>query len=501
MRLSLLASACLAAVAIAVAGCGDDSSTADAVSLAPADAFVYGEATIKPEGDQKEQVERLLARFPGGEDAGRRIEEAIDEAAREEGLTWEEDFEPWVGDQAAVWAAGFRPQGVEAYAVMVEAEDEDKATETIDKSEGDEKSYEGVDYKLSDDDTAAGVLDGWLVIATEEAFKRTVDVSEGDETLEESDKYEDATDDMEEDRLGFVYADTTQLMDAIPEAQREQLGAGAAIFREPIVATFDADADGAEIAATIPRSVSESTGFVPGGEELVAAAPADAWLAAGSPDFGELVRSQLDASLEQLGGRDLIERQLRQATGLDLERDVLGWMGDASYWVGGDSVPTLEGALAIETTDETASARLISGVERLLRPQTEIRLTRLSAPGGGDGFSIRVRELPEPVHFFQRDGKVVLAYGNDAVRDVFEPSETLGDSDAYRRATEPLGDDFDVTMFFALGPILELVDSTPLADDDGWQQAKPYLEPIQSLVAGSKEEGDDVTSVFRIAVD
>jgi hypothetical protein len=501
MRLPLLASACLAAAAIAVAGCGDDSSTADAVSLAPADAFVYGEATIKPEGDQKEQVEQLLAKFPGGEDAGRRIEEAIDEAGKEEGLTWEEDFEPWVGDQAAGWAAGFRPQGVDSFALMVEAEDEDKAKETIGKSEGDEKSYEDVDYKLSDDGTAAGVVDGWLVIAPEKAFRRTVDTSDGDETLEDSDKYGDATADMEEDRLGFVYVDTAELLKAIPESQRGQLGAGAAIFREPIVATFDADSDGAEVAATIPRSVSESAGFVPGGGDLVAAAPADAWLAAGSPDFGKVLRSQLDASLQSLGGRDVVERQLRQATGLDLDRDILGWMGDASYWAGGESVSTLKGAIAIETTDETASARFISGIERLLRPQTEIRLTRLSAPGGGDGFSVRVPQLPEPIHLFQRDGKVVLAYGNDAARDVFEPSGTLADSDVFKRATGALGGDYEVTLFLALGPILQLVDSTPLADDDGWQQAKPYIEPVESIVGGAKEAGDDVTSVFRIGVD
>jgi uncharacterized protein DUF3352 len=501
MRLPLLVTALLAAAAIAVAACGDDSSTADADSLAPADAFVYGEATIKPEGDQKEQIEQLLAKFPGGEDAGRRIQEAIDEAGKEEGLTWEEDFEPWLGDQAAAWAAGFRPQGVDAFAVLIEAEDEDKAKETIEKSEGDEKSYEGVDYKVSDDGTAAGVVDGWLVIAPEKAFRRTVDTADADETLADSDKYEDATDNMEEERLGFVYADTEELLKAVPEAQRDQLGASAAIFKEPIVATFDADDDGGEIAATLPRSVSESAGFVPGGGDLVEAAPSDAWLAAGSADFGKVLRSQLDASLQSLGGRDIVERQLRQATGLDLDRDILGWMGDASYWAGGDSVSTLKGAIAIGTTDERASARFISGVERLLRPQTEITLTRLSAPGGGDGFSVRIPQVPEAVHLFQRDGKVVLAYGNDAARDVFEPSETLGDSDAYRSAVEPLGDDFDVTLYFALGPILELVDSTPLADDDGWQQAKPYLEPVRSIVAGAKEEGDDITSIFRIFVD
>ena len=31
--------------------------------------MIYGEATLKPEGDQKEAVDAILAKFPGGGEA------------------------------------------------------------------------------------------------------------------------------------------------------------------------------------------------------------------------------------------------------------------------------------------------------------------------------------------------------------------------------------------------------------------------------------------------
>ena len=38
------------------------------------------------------------------------------------------------------------------------------------------------------------------------------------------------------------------------------------------------------------------------------------------------------------GGRDAIERQLKAATGLDLQKDVIAWMGDFGVFVRGTSV-------------------------------------------------------------------------------------------------------------------------------------------------------------------
>ena len=37
-------------------------------------------------------------------------------------------------------------------------------------------------------------------------------------------------------------------------------------------------------------------------------------------------------------------------------------------------------------------------------------------------------------------------------------------------------------------------------DDADWQDAKPYLEPLNALVAGTSGSGDDLRSAFKLVV-
>ena len=56
----LLILAVLTTSIVVAAGCGrDGASSSDAASLAPAGSLVYGEATLRPEGDQKAAIEAL----------------------------------------------------------------------------------------------------------------------------------------------------------------------------------------------------------------------------------------------------------------------------------------------------------------------------------------------------------------------------------------------------------------------------------------------------------
>jgi hypothetical protein len=66
------------------AGCGNDSaSSSTASSLAPAGSLVYGEATLRPEGDQKAAIADLVAKFPGEGSAGDRIGRLMEKAFAE----------------------------------------------------------------------------------------------------------------------------------------------------------------------------------------------------------------------------------------------------------------------------------------------------------------------------------------------------------------------------------------------------------------------------------
>jgi hypothetical protein len=511
MRKLLLTIAVLSVTALPVAGCGgDEQSASSAAELAPAGAAMYGEATLKPEGDQKKAVDAILAKFPGGGQAGEKLKEAIEKGLRESdaGITFKDDIEPWLGDQAAFFASGMKPTGqFEAAAAMIATEDEDKARETLDKSaEGKVTThdYNGVEY-LTDESQgeaeAGAVFDGYLVLGSEAGVKAAIDASKGDSKLSDDEAFNNALDDVAEDRLGFFYLNTPQLAKSVERTGTTLPDSFKQFFKEPFVATLDADDDGVLFEATIPEELGTAFALFGQGSDLLTDMPADSWLALAQTDFGRLLDYYVDAFAGALGGRDQIEQQLRAATGLDLQKDVIDWMGDFSVFVRGTSVSELEGALVVETSDEAASGRFISALERLARTQAggELRIGPLAAPGGGEGFTAQGGGVPKPIHVFQREGRVVFAYGDAAAGDAVGASDKLGDSPDFTASRDSLGD-YDVSFYVLMQPILDLVDSTDAGDDADWLEAKPYLEPLSALVGGTSGDGGDLKSAVKLIV-
>ena len=108
MRKLTLVLAALSIAALAAVGCGKDEAPSSASSLAPATSVLYGEVTLKPEGDQKEAVDTIVSKFPGQGSAGDRIQELVDKALKESdsGISYKDDIEPWLGDEAAFFVTG-----------------------------------------------------------------------------------------------------------------------------------------------------------------------------------------------------------------------------------------------------------------------------------------------------------------------------------------------------------------------------------------------------------
>ncbi len=93
----------------------------------------------------------------------------------------------------------------------------------------------------------------------------------------------------------------------------------------------------------------------------------------------------------------------------------------------------------------------------------------------------------------------MFAYGDAAAKDAVDPADKLGDSPDFTAAKDSLGD-YDVSFYLLMQPILDLVESTAAATDADWQKAKPYLEPLSALVAGTSGDGDDLRSAFKLIV-
>ena len=511
MRKLLLTLAVLSVMAVVAAGCGsEDEAASGASELVPAGALMYGEATLDPEGDQKEAIDSILAKFPGGGQAGDKLKELIEKGLRESDapINYEDDIEPWLGDEAGFFASSVGSGNEPSAGVgLIATDDEDQALEALEKSaEGKvtRKTYKDVEYLMDEaDDTNAGaVLDGFLVLGTESGVKAVIDTSKGGKKLSDDENYKNALEGASEDRLGLFYVNSPQFLKsaqgtmALPQSFEK-------FFKEPFVATVDADDDGVVFEGKVPEGTAQTFGFVGQGSDLLAELPGDSWAAMAQTDFGKLIDFYVDAFGAAVGGRDAVEQQLKSATGLDLQKDVIDWMGDFGLFVRGTSIAELDGALIIETKDEQASGRMIDAVARLARQQgagSGLSVRPLSAQGGGEGYTISSQGIPKPIHFFQKGGRVVLAYGDAAAKDAVDPGETLGDSPDFSSTRDSLGGDYDVSFVVLVQPILDLVESTGAASDADWQDAKPYLEPLSALVAGTSGEGDDLKSAVKLIV-
>lgn len=506
MRKLVLLLAVVSIAVLAAVGCGKDEAASGASSLAPAASVIYGEVTLKPEGDQKEAVDTVVSKFPGQGSAGDRLQGLVDKALEdsEAGISYKDDVEPWLGDEAAFFVTG---RNLDQNVALLAADDEDKAREALEKSaEGKvtKKTYKGVEYLMDEgEETNAGaVLDGFLMFGTEAGVKAAIDTREGGSALADSDDYNNAIDDVSDDRLGLVYINSPQLL-------KDNAGAAAAVpdnfkqvFEEPTVVTIDADDDGVVFEGSLPQATADTLPFLGQGSELITELPADSWLAMAQPDFDRTLDFFVESAAGFAGGRDALEQQFKAATGLDLQRDVLDWMGDFGVFARGTNVNDVDGALIIETSDEAASGRLIDRLRKLAETQADNpgdRVVPLTAPGGGEGFTLVSRSIPRPLHLFQREGRVVLAFGDQAAADAVESSQSLGDSAGYEQAAASLGD-YDISFYLDVAPILELVESTGAASDADWQKAKPYLEALDALVGGTSGDGDDFKSAFKLIV-
>ena len=502
MRKPIVILAVLSAAVLAAAGGGsEDEAASGASELVPARAAMYAEVSLRPGGDQREAIDAILAKFPGGGSAGDKLEDLIDKALRESDapVDFRNDIEPWLGDEAAFFAAGMSEDGeFRSTAALIATDDEDEALAALEKTaEGEitRKTHKDVEYLTDESDEAAAVFDGFVVLGTEGGVRAVIDTKEGGSKLSDDERYKNALADAARDRLGLFFLNSPELLKTLRRSGAPIGDSFRQFFEEPFVATLDADRDGVTLEGSIPEGLGRVSLFGQG-SDLLEELPADSWLATAQTDFGELVDFTVETLGEAFGGRDAIARQFEAATGLDLQEDVIDWMGDFGVFVRGTSVAELNGALIIETDDEAASGRFLAAIERLARSEADGGI-RIEPRDGG--FTLGIPSVPNEIHVFQENGRVVFAYGEAAAADAADAAEPLGASADFTAARDSLGD-YDVSVYVLTQPILELVDSTESANDADWQEAKPYLEPLSALVGGTSGDGDGARSALKLIV-
>jgi hypothetical protein len=501
----VLALLCALISAIAV-GCGSSSAGSggadDPASLVPATAPVYAEATLRPDGKVGADLDAALKKILRTDDPAGKIQKALDDSGKTDGVTYKADVEPWLGARAGIAVTAIHGSNADFVAV-INSKDDGKAGDALAKAKGDivKRSYKGVDYRFDrKDSTAAGVFDHSVVVGTEPGFKSAVDASKGD-SLADSNGLRGVRSKVASERIGLLYLDVEGLLRAVSQSAGSQPEVGAvlqslsAAVPKTIGAALQAQPDALKIDGVslgTPKSASSGAS----GADMVAGLPGDSWLALGFGKSGQTLEGVLDAIGKSGGitgvGVNALLGQFQQRTGLDLRKDVLSWMGDAGVFVAGKGLPDLGGGLVIKTSDPAKTKRVIGVLRRLAGQQAGAKVKPLDAQGVDEGFTVEQKDGPR-VDVALAGEKFIVAVGAaGALKEAISPSQPLSSSPAFTAAAAKLGDGLRPSFYLDFQQVASLIEGF-VGDQADFQKAKPYLDTFGAIVAGAKDEGDGVT--------
>lgn len=517
MKLRLVLPALLAALAaLLVIGCGggddDGSNGTDPAGVAPAQVPVFIDFMLRPEGETKADIDALAKEIAGVDNLGELIVEQLGSSASGDGgeFDFDKEVEPWLGDQGGLFLQEYEDEDFEGFGAAIQTSDEGAARDFVNQQveAGDEDfedgSYKGVDFKVQEDETTIGVFDGLFVFAEDEAiFREMVDASNGD-NLAGEEAYTSTTSDLPGDSAADVFVD----IGALIEEAGDEIDSDTQLFLdtvgiEPKEATAVASLIPGSDHIEIDLSTNVSGENPPSGDasELLGTLPGTSVGALSSAEFGDRFNEGIDQiDKEGIPGEvppDKLKKTLKEA-GIDLE-SIAGSIGDAGLYVTGNSESTLGGALVMETDNANQAKNTVSNVGLFLRKANVSGVTAVN--GKASGFSIRSSDLGrQPIVVVAKGDRIVVGYGLASALSAFEESsKPLSDLPEYQEAVSALGDT-PISIFVNGPPALKLADALVPADDEDFEEAKPYLRKIDYLALGSEASGDLSTARLIVGI-
>ena len=453
----LIRAAALVALLL-VAGCGGAGAggEGDPASVVPADAQFYAEAVVRPEGELRDDALDAAGKVMGTDDPEAQIRRMVENlmAAQGEDIDYERDIAPWLGERAAMWSQP-SARAHEPVVALLAATDTDAARESLEAMvargghEVTEHSYRDSDYLVDPDGVAAGVVDDFVAIGPEALYKRTVDAADGD-SLADAVEYADAVEALPDERFALFWADMTKLLDG-------------AVREDPLLGQLRSLASGGElpqVAGALMANGDRLELEMQAGEMLPAQStpllqelPGDSWAAFGAGDVGATVRDAIDRVGGALGGV-AVRGQLRSELGLDLDRDLLDWIGHTGFFVRGTTPETVDGGLVIQPTDDRRASDAFGRIVGALQHASGAAARPVEIAGAEQAFAIDAEGSPRPIVLARGAGLVVATSGAAAAEAALGKDDRLGDTDLYAEAMELAG--MEPSLLVSVPQMLEL---------------------------------------------
>lgn len=489
MKRRLVLGLLVAVCALPIAACGGGSAAGEgAARIAPAGAAAYVSINTDFEGDQIEQAQALLARFPGSSGALGVLEAQLEEDGD---VDFQQDVRPALGDRLDIVVLEI-PGGGEPTPVVVLLQPDDQA------------AFDAlVEQAPADDRPVVGEIEGWTALAEDQATLELFERQREGGSLEETDEFESAMEGLAEDALVRAYVAPTALRDALPEdqptlPQLQQLlqfnGFGLAVSAEERGIRLEAAA----------QNQYELENFEP---ELPSSVPGGAIAYFGFGNIADPIRDALNRAGEQNPELDQQIAQLELALGLSLDEDVLPLVereAAVALYPGeaGSKLPAFLLALRVDD-DQQAVATVDQILERAGQFSSDVPAPTTTQI---DGIDVREVALPDgtTILYGGVDGMLFATTDDGLVTELVGDGPRLADDPAFEDAGEEveLPDEVESLVYVNLDEgAAYAFDLAEQAGESVPPQVAENVEPLAWLLVFSTREDERSVASGFLALD
>jgi hypothetical protein len=476
-----IAFAAAAAASLVLAGCGGgggNKAASGPASIAPGNAAAYVSVSTNFDSLGWNKAEALLDRFPGKDD----ILASLRSSLEQEGLDWETDVKPALGDEVDLVWTDFQGGGQNIVGIT-KPKDVDKFNALLAKSSNPPVSEQ---------------IEGWTVFASEQdeldAFERARD---DNGSLEDKSTFADAIDALPSDSIAKAYVRGSAVQHAL-EQGAESLGSSSGTILkqigrlDSIVAAVTPGTDGIHIAAAFNGDLK--FGGSSYHADLPSSVPSGAMLYVSFHGIGNTLNKLVETYGASVPNFDQQRAQLELVLGYPL-KDVFDLLsGEGAFAVYPKAAGTPAILFAAEVSDEVKARRILD------------RLVTLAVASGNESLqvrSVRIGSVDAKEITLQNgtaayaavfDGKLVTTTSRAAIEGMEGGGPKLADDSSYKAALAG-SEASDETSGFVYA---NLHDGLPWAFDYAEsagstvpQTARDNTAPLRGLLLyGSKDGGN-----------
>jgi len=356
------------------------------LQLVPASSDVVVTAYLDPSAGQKVNLMTLVHRFPALRDdlrLGQEVDDALDEALRDSGLT-HQDVLPWLGSQAAVVVDLGPTNDAPTTSVLIASTDDVTAAAALEEglrnSLGNEETreYGGVTmhvFGLGPSFTSYAIVDHVVVLSDQTiGLTQAIDVSNGaTQAIADDPGFLDTISSLPQGRLALAYVNAAEIVDEALAASGLYAATEATPGLETIRAiegigmSLSAHPDGLALDVAVrldPSKLDPTTrGELdqPAHENtMLQFVPADSFVVATQEGVDASLRQVVDQALSLPEGERIRQR-------LAVDEVLAALTGDLAFEVGSASGPVpVGGAILIGVSDAAAAQRTLDGLAGLV---------------------------------------------------------------------------------------------------------------------------------------